>query len=89
MKVSNNPSPDENFETPLWPPPPEPRIRHQDIQPAEADPVGEWLLQTDEPVEAVLAKIDLIALPCFAMAIQGLGRLTRGSGRLRRTSVPW
>ncbi|CUS11860.1 unnamed protein product, partial [Tuber aestivum] len=67
MKVSGNSSPDKRPEIPPWPPPPKPRIRHQDIQTHRGGLGGDWLLQSDEPIEAVLAKIDLITLSCFAM----------------------
>ena len=63
-----------------WLSPPDPKLRHQDIQARRVENVGEWLLQTEGFISWYegSGRVPIIQF-CFALEIQASVRLISGS----------
>jgi len=74
--VSNITVADDRSNIPSRLSPPEPRLRHQDIQERTVGNVGEWFLQTEQYKNwyARSGQVNSMTQFCFAIEIRGWGR---------------
>ena len=74
--VSNITVADDRSNILSWLSPPEPRLRHQDIQERRVGNVGEWLSQTEQYKNwyASSGQVNSMTQFCFAIEIRGWGR---------------